>query len=29
VNDPDPGLANIEAMEKKLGITVKDQVPLE
>jgi branched-chain amino acid transport system substrate-binding protein len=27
--DPDPGLANIEAMEKKLGITVKDQVPLE
>jgi hypothetical protein len=25
----DPGLANIEALEKKLGIEAKDQVPLE
>jgi branched-chain amino acid transport system substrate-binding protein len=25
----DPGLANIEALEKKLGIQVNDQVPLE
>lgn len=28
VNDADPGLANIEALEKKLGIKVNDQVPL-
>jgi branched-chain amino acid transport system substrate-binding protein len=28
VNDADPGLANIEAMEKKLGIKINDQVPL-
>ena len=27
--DLDPGLANIEAMEKKLGIAIKDQVPPE
>jgi hypothetical protein len=24
VNDPDPGLANIEALEKKLGIQISD-----
>jgi len=29
VNDADPGLANIEALEKKLGIKVNDQVPLQ
>ncbi|HTT80623.1 MAG TPA: ABC transporter substrate-binding protein [Stellaceae bacterium] len=28
VNDADPGLANIEALEKKLGIKIDDQVPL-
>jgi len=28
MNDPDPGLANIEAMEAKLGIKIDDQVPL-
>ena len=27
--DLDPGLANIEALEKKLGIAIKDQVPPE
>jgi hypothetical protein len=25
----DPGLANIDALEKKLGIQTNDQVPLE
>jgi branched-chain amino acid transport system substrate-binding protein len=29
VNDADPGLASIEALEKKLGIKVNDQVPLK
>jgi branched-chain amino acid transport system substrate-binding protein len=29
VNDADPGLANIEAIEKKLGIKINDQVPLK
>jgi branched-chain amino acid transport system substrate-binding protein len=29
VNDADPGLASIEALEKKLGIKINDQVPLE
>jgi branched-chain amino acid transport system substrate-binding protein len=28
VDSPDPGLASIEAMEKKIGITIHDQVPL-
>ena len=29
VNDADPGLASIEALEKKLGIKINDQVPLQ
>jgi hypothetical protein len=29
VNDADPGLASIEALEKKLGIKINDQVPLK
>jgi hypothetical protein len=29
VADADPGLANIEALEKKLGIKINDQVPAE
>jgi branched-chain amino acid transport system substrate-binding protein len=28
VNDADPGLASIEALEQKLGIKINDQVPL-
>jgi branched-chain amino acid transport system substrate-binding protein len=28
MNDPDPGLASVEAMEQKLGIKIDDQVPL-
>jgi hypothetical protein len=28
VADADPGLASIEALEKKLGIKINDQVPL-
>ena len=29
VDDADPGLASIEALEKKLGIKIDDQVPLK